>query len=270
VSDIHLSLASEILPFKSDAKKPRCDRCDEPFARQRSTGRFCSASCRKKAHYHNGKTRSHIETIVRGTNADLIKKVARLYLPAGSIVADVTYGRGVFWRKIDLTKVRLIASDLHFWERRQLDLLPADHRRVQADFTSLPYADESIDRLVLDPPYLHAPGNGRFVERCYRNKQTTPGLDHDGVIALYRSGLIEARRVLRRSGGQAWVKCQDTISGGQRWSHIEIKDIAEELGFFMRDLFILVPSSTMPRNNWKRQVHARKAHSYLSIFETKR
>lgn len=54
---------------------------------------------------------AEIHTAVTGANADLIADAARLYLRPGDKVADVTYGRGVFWRKLDLTSVDFHPSD---------------------------------------------------------------------------------------------------------------------------------------------------------------
>ncbi|MBL4846978.1 MAG: ParB N-terminal domain-containing protein, partial [Planctomycetes bacterium] len=74
-----------------------------------------------------------------GTNADLIAEVARLYLRPGDRVCDPTYGRGVFWSKVEVGEIDLVASDL-------LTVPDARH-----DFRSLPYEDASFDVFVLDP-----------------------------------------------------------------------------------------------------------------------
>ena len=146
----------------------------------------------------------HIRT-VQGNNADLIAAVARLYLPDAAVVADVTWGKGVFWRR--------------FNERRRFTLIGSDIRalggRLVADFRCLPYADASIDVVVLDPPYVHTGANGHYLDDNYGGAATTPSFNHDAIITLYRDGLVEALRVLRPNG-QAWVKCQDEIESGRQ------------------------------------------------------
>jgi hypothetical protein len=186
-----------------------------------------------------------IYTAQQGTNADLIAAVARLYLRPGLRVADVTYGRGVFWQKVDLSQIDLLGTDL------------ADG----TDFRELPYTDQSVDVVVLDPPYMHNPGRPQV---DYRNVETTRGMSHADIMLLYTEGMREAMRVLRL-GGLLWVKCQDEIeSGRQCWSHIEIEQDARDLGFCAVDLFVLVrPAATV---QVKRQLHARKNHSYLWVF----
>src|SRR5271169_3135539 len=71
-----------------------------------------------------------------GSNAAVFADLLRLHVPEGSLVADVTYGKGVFWRDVPDGAYQLAASDL----------------RTGVDCRSLPYADQTLDALVLDPP----------------------------------------------------------------------------------------------------------------------
>jgi hypothetical protein len=43
--------------------------------------------------------------------------------------------------------------------------------------------------------------------------------------------------------------------------------VAKALGLYARDLFILIPPSAGITERWRTQHHARKAHSYLWVFE---
>lgn len=209
--------------------------------------------------------KSPVRTI-QADNAEVIAEAARLYLPDGAIVADVTWGKGAFWRKTDRTKFRLIGSDLD----------PSFGKpRIGADFRHMPYLSQSIDVVVLDPPYIAWAGN-HITNHRYNNAATTgkesgTPLYHDGIIQLYREGMTEAFRVLK-PGGFCWVKGKDEVSSGrQHWSHRQIPDIADkELGFYMRDLFIVIPNGQSPTSRWTTQHHARKVHSYLWIFEKRK
>ena len=63
------------------------------------------------------------------------------------------------------------------------------------------------------------------------------------------------------------VKCKDEIeSGRQRWSHIEVHEIARRLGMANQDLFVLTQKHD-PMIQSPNQQHARKNHSYLWIFK---
>ena len=193
-----------------------------------------------------------IYTATTGNNAAMIASVAELYVKDGQRVADVTYGRGEFWQGVETQRFELLASDLITTPTKQ-------------DFRRLKYEDGSLDHLVLDPPYMHNAGRP-MVEARYKNAETTKGMYHADIMRLYGQGILEAWRVLR-VGGMLWVKCQDEIESGiQRWSHIEIYDTAMWVGLGARDLFILVRQGK-PTIQHKRQLHARKNHSYLWIFE---
>lgn len=188
-----------------------------------------------------------------GNNADLMAKVASLYFRPGFRIADVTYGKGVFWRNID---------------KAQYDFHPSDLKtcpNAAFDFRRLPYQYGSFDVVVLDPPYIHNPSK-RFYEQNYRNAETTKGLSHSGIMQLYQKGMEEGARILK-SGGLLIVKCQDEIeSGQQRWSHIEIMEIACKLGMVGQDLFVLARHCN-PYCQKTGQKHARKNHSYLWVFK---
>ena len=198
---------------------------------------------------------SEIGTVVHGNNADLIAHVARLYAPEGTRIADLTYGKGVFWRKTPHLHSTLVGSDI----------LTVPDRAW--DFRDTPHDDESFDVAVLDPPYIHSPGR-HVTDSRYRNAETTKAMLHKDIRHLYCAGMREALRIVRSDGGQIWVKCKDQVQSGlQRWAHCEMLADALSLGLIGRDLFVLVPSSTTPGGRWDVQHHARKRHSYLWVFE---
>lgn len=249
---------------------PACERCGVLISTTAATGRprqFCDTpECQRARHADSerdarrNRQAALVTTVTFGTNDQLIADVARLYLTAGAAVADVTYGQGRFWKKTDTSPYRFLASDLE----------PARPGVLAADFRSLPYRDGSVDAVVFDPPYIHSPGAGMYASR-YNGRATTTANSHAGIMAVYQAGMTEAARALR-DGGQLWVKCKDTIaSERQCWSHIDIHRMAQELGMYARDLFLLVPaapSTVVSGGRWPRQFHARKVHSYLWIFET--
>lgn len=196
---------------------------------------------------------------VHGNNAVLIDLLSKLYVTDGAVVRDVTWGKGAFWKATDTSRFTLQGSDI-------AEQIGGHDGIVRADFRSLPDADESVDLVVLDPPYIHNPGK-HVTDSRYNNAQTTGGMSHNDIRELYRDGMSEALRVLR-PGGQLWVKCKDEIeSGKQQWSHIEIHNDAVDLGLYARDLFVLVPPSKSPQTRWSTQKHARKVHSYLWVFD---
>ncbi len=92
---------------------------------------------------------------------------------------------------------------------------------------------------------------------------------HAAVTNMYFSAGAEAQRVLRR-GGILIVKCQDEVSAGKQWlTHVEIIIEYEKMGFYTKDLFIVVRNNKPAVSRLKSQVHARKNHSYFLVFEKK-
>lgn len=193
----------------------------------------------------------------QGDNCDLIQAVAELYFRPKMVILDVTYGRGAFWRKTDTSCFQFFPSDI----------VTRPDRRY--DFRHLPYRDNIADVIIFDPPYRHDTGATYFANERYQNHQTTGKLNHAGIIALYADGMKESYRVLK-TGGYLFVKCQDEIESGiQKWSHFEIFDAARVIGFCADDLFVLT-QTRLPIIKDERQLHARKNHSYLWVFKTKK
>jgi hypothetical protein len=205
----------------------------------------------------NGKsTNELIFSAMQGTNDELFPQVLSLYVKPGSVIADVTYGKGVFWKKVEPGAYRVKATDL----------------ATGIDCRHLPYSDGTIDCLVFDPPYMHTPGGTAHVghqnyEQYYRNNHATSlNKYHDAVLDLYFTMATEAWRVLK-DRGVFIVKCQDEVCANQqRLTHVEIINHYERLGFCTEDLFVLIRQNRPGVSRVAQQVHARKNHSYFIVF----
>jgi len=193
-----------------------------------------------------------------GSNEDLFPSILKLYVPEKSTIADVTYGKGVFWREIKKDQYNLLATDL---------LKGIDCRK-------LPYGKDSIDCVVLDPPYMHTPGgtahsNHQNFEQYYRNNLTGNKTDkkyHEAVLELYYQAGKEAKRVLKNKGIFI-VKCQDEVCANkQRLTHVELINQYQKYGFIAEDIFVLVRRGKRGVSRMLKQVHARKNHSYFIVL----
>ena len=200
-------------------------------------------------------------------NSEVFAKILDLHVPIGSRVADVTYGKGVFWRKIDPGAYTVVPSDI----------------ATGTDCRNLPYENESFDCVVLDPPYMEGfyrtnkdarAGNGTYrpFSDFYSNgsEGPKPTAKHQAaVFEMYVQSGREVSRVLR-AGGIAIVKCQDAVSANKQWlTHIDIVNTYEEHGFYSRDVFVTVRKNKPAVSRILKQVHARKNHSYFIVFEKK-
>ncbi len=193
-----------------------------------------------------------------GTNEDLFPAIIELYLKKKMTVADVTYGKGVFWRKVNKKDYNLLKSDLS----------------TGTDCRHLPYEAGSIDCIVLDPPYMHSPGgtahtNHQNFESYYKNNGTgnkTEKKYHEAVLDLYYDAGKEAKRVLK-SKGIFIVKCQDEVCANkQRLTHVELINEYVKEGFICDDIFILLRRGKPGVSRMIKQKHARKNHSYFLVF----
>jgi hypothetical protein len=198
-----------------------------------------------------------------GDNSDIFPKILALHVPKGAKIADVTYGLGVFWRNVNPSDYELLATDL----------------QTGVDCRDLPYKNASLDCVVLDPPYMeglyrrsneHLAGSGSHIafRKHYSNGQETNGGPkwHAAVLDMYFRAGAEAHRVLKPRGTLI-VKCQDEVSANtQRLTHVEIIVEYERLGFYAKDLFVVMRQNAPCITRLKKQVHARKNHSYFLVF----
>lgn len=202
-------------------------------------------------------------------NENIFPHILDLHVPKGSKVADVTWGKGVFWKKVSEDDYEVLPSDI----------------ATGIDCRDLPYEDNSLDCVVLDPPYMegfyrkknsHKAGSGTHstFSKAYSNgdeqnadsKNTGTKKWHAAVTDMYFKAGIEAYRVLRKKGVLI-VKCQDEVSAGKQWfTHVEIINEYENYGFYSKDLFIVVRLNKPSVSRLKNQVHARKNHSYFLVF----
>jgi DNA modification methylase len=197
-------------------------------------------------------------------NADVFSQILALHVPEGARIADVTFGNGVFWKNVDGSKYELLQSDI----------------ANGVDCRALPYSDASLDALVLDPPYMegllrnnveHKAGSSSYSAfRTYYSNGDEGNEDgpkwHGAVTDLYYKAGNEAFRVLKDAGVMI-VKCQDEVSAGRQWlTHVEIINYYEQLGFYTKDLFVIVRQNKASIARLKKQIHARKNHSYFLVF----
>jgi hypothetical protein len=194
----------------------------------------------------------------QGSNDEVFPSILALYVPKGSQVADITYGKGVFWKKVSKDYYHLSGTDI----------------KTGVDCRNLPYENGSLDCVVFDPPYMHTPGgtahvNHQNYENYYANNIALNGSEkkyHEAVLDLYFRAAHEVKRVLKPEGIFI-VKCGDEVCANQqRLTHVEIINEFTGDGFIIEDLFVVLRNNRPGVSRILRQVHARKNHSYFLVF----
>lgn len=201
-----------------------------------------------------------------GGNSEIFPQILDLHVERGSVVADLTYGLGVFWRNIPKSHYSLLASDL----------------KLGQCWSSLPYDDNSVDAVIFDPPYMEGlyrktkqalagSGSHSAFQDAYSNGSTRKGDTvrkyHDAVLEAYLSVIPEVKRILKPSG-KFIVKCQDEVSANrQKLTHVELIWAYDHHGFYCKDLFVVVRKNAPVISRLIKQKHARKNHSYFLVFE---
>jgi len=187
---------------------------------------------------------------------EIIKNILKLHC-SHSIELDPTYSVGAFYR-YDIQKPKY-----------KFDLYPCRADVLKANAERLPIKTGVINTIMFDPPFLATKGpslrtedkNNIIVKRfgAYPTEKK--------LFAFYRNALKELYRVMADKGTLIF-KCQDKISGSKQYlSHVYIVNEAEKLGFYCKDLFVLLAKNRLvPKWQLVNQQHARKFHCYYLVF----
>lgn len=181
---------------------------------------------------------------------EIMEGIMALYCLNG-FELDPTYSKGNFYKNITPPKYKF-------------DINPVLPEVVQADCTKLPLESNSINSMMFDPPFVGASikdGKPGIIKNRFGYYKNIPEL-----WEMYSNALIEFYRILK-PGGVLVFKCQDVIESAKQYlSHIKIILKATEIGFYTKDLFVLLAKSRLMSPNMLNQQHARKFHCYFLVF----
>ena len=186
---------------------------------------------------------------------EILTAIRTLHCPEG-FCADLTFGNGSFWKQ-------------HARPKLAFDITPLHADVIQASSSALPCETASLQNVVFDPPFLTYVKNGR----SHKSGKVAMTARFGGywayteLVTHYTETLTECARVLKR-GGKIVFKCQDVIHNHRmHCTHANVIQWADERGFRLRDLFVLVAKSRMPSPQKGTQRHARVWHSYFLVLE---
>jgi hypothetical protein len=194
---------------------------------------------------------------VYNSNYEVIKNIMSLY-KIEQFDLDCTYSRGLFWKNLQPPKIKT-------------DLVPVTDDTIQANSEHLPFEDGSMKNIIYDPPFVisgktykeNKEGSSVIAKRF--DGYTT----YEKLTTNYYNTLAELNRICTKNGIVV-MKTQDTVSGGKNhFTHVMAMTMAMKVGFYPRDLFILLAKMRINSfgSKWNKQEHARKYHSYFWVFE---
>ena len=190
--------------------------------------------------------------------SEIIRNILKLHVPERKIDCDPTFSTGAFYN----------GTGIALPEYR-FDISPQRSDVIQADARRLPLADSSISCMMLDPPFLATKGKSlKSTDSNIINRRFGVYPDEKSLHRCYSDMLAEAYRVLKPDGILIF-KCQDKVSSGKQYmSHVYIMNEAVRIGFYPKDLFILLAKSRLVAN-WQKQNqrNSRKYHSYFWVFQ---
>ncbi len=191
--------------------------------------------------------------------SEIIKWILDLHVPQHYIDCDPTYSKGNFYNNTGIAHPKY-----------RYDILPQCEGVEYGDSRNLPLASESINCMMFDPPFLATTGKSLSTDDDSNkiNKRFGVYPSEKELHQFYIDSLKESYRVLVENGILIF-KCQDKISSGKQYmSHVFIMNEAVKIGFYPKDLFILLAKNRLVAD-WqvKNQKNARKYHSYFWVFE---
>lgn len=175
------------------------------------------------------------------------------------IEVDPTYSKGVFYKENKIQQPKF-----------KSDINPQIKGVIKANAERLPLKSETINTVMFDPPFLATTGKSLLIENSSNgiNKRFGVYPNEPALHQFYINALKEFYRILKNNGILIF-KCQDKISSGvQYMTHNFVINEAEKLGFYTKDMFVLLAKNRLVAD-WQlvNQKNARKFHSYFLVFE---
>lgn len=187
---------------------------------------------------------------------ELLKAILEIHNNDNPIECDPMYFKGNFYKNgVNEPKFKF-------------DINPQWIGVEKANACDLPLENETLNCMILDPPFLFEKRNRE--QKNYVSRTHT--MFHNGweeLVECYKGILKEAHRVLKKNGILIF-KCQDYTDAKTTMTHCFVWQWAQEIGFYAKDIAILNVQKSKIYNGNLKQRHLRKVHTYFWVFEKKR
>lgn len=189
-------------------------------------------------------------------DAELVERLLTFYPHrAPNRILDATVNGGRFWRG----------------SRRRVFGLDIDLRHgpnVCGDNTAMPFAAESFDVVVYDPPHIPNQGRDKTKDFNLRFGLGARSSKENGYTFSYTFPpfMSEAWRVLMPDG-MLFCKIVDYIHNHRyQWAHMDLIKAGQAQGFTACDCIIKVRKAPIVDPKWRVAHHSRRQHCYWIVF----
>lgn len=194
--------------------------------------------------------RKFIVSSVSDDQNEILYNILKLHIHRNTFDCDMTFSKGVFYRKISFPPLKF-------------DKYPQSEDVKQLDEVyNIPNA--SLFSIVIDLPFVIKGDNAKYESmmadrfNCFKN-----------INELYSTNaeMLQLAYSKLQKGGFLIFKTMDLRFGGnQHWVCNFVQNKANEIGFKLIDLFILIAKNKVLTTVNKIQKSARKFHSYFFVF----
>jgi len=211
----------------------------------------------------------------------IIRDIIELHNNGKPFDCDITYSIGNFYGNFKRT-IQEKQNDGSIIEKQEEFEIPQPKYKFDVDpqvegvekidpWGPIPLPDNSIDSMMVDLPFVIGPRDcASMINKKEGSnvigKRFSSYYPRHEMFESYEHWLKESYRVLKPGGVLVW-KSQPVISGGINLmtSYYSCR-VAEDLGFYIKDEFVLVAKQRLISGKVKNQMHSRRYHSFFHVF----
>lgn len=195
---------------------------------------------------------SQIIKSISNSQDEILYNILRLYVHTDTYDCDLTASIGVFYRGI-------IPLPQNLYDKYP----QMENVRSLSEAFELP--NECFHSIVLDLPFIvkdEVSAQTSMVSQRFTSFLTMQELydTNDTMLKL-------AYRLLKKKGYLVMKTMDIKYSGKQYWIGNYVQNKAQEIGFRLEDMFILMSKTKVLSTGWHNQHSARKYHSYFFVFK---
>ena len=195
---------------------------------------------------------SQIIKSVSNNQDEILYNILRLYVHTDTYDCDLTASIGVFYRGI-------IPLPKHLYDKYP------QMENVKSLDEAFELPNECFHSIVLDLPFIvkdEVSAQTSMVSQRFTSFLTMQELydTNDTMLNL-------AYRLLKKKGYLIMKTMDIKYSGKQYWIGNYVQNKAQEIGFRLEDMFILMSKTKVLSTGWHNQHSARKYHSYFFVFK---